>query len=77
MRLLKLNDDGSFSLIRFLEDKVPPYAIPSHTWGRGEDDEVRFKDITDGIGIYKWGFEKLRFCGHLSAAGVVYPRIDT
>jgi tetratricopeptide (TPR) repeat protein len=63
MRLLKLNDDGSFSLIRFSEDNIPPYAILSHTWGRGEDDEVTFKDITDGTGTDKRGFEKLRFCG--------------
>ena len=62
MRLLKLNDDESFSLIWFSKDKIPPYAILSHTWGRGEDDEVTFKDITDGTGTDKRGFEKLRFC---------------
>jgi hypothetical protein len=62
MRLLKLNDNGSFSLIRFSEDEIPPYTILSHTWGGGEDDEVTFKDIIDGMGNDKRGFEKLRFC---------------
>jgi hypothetical protein len=62
MRLLKLNDDGSFSSKWFSEDKVPPYAILSHTWGTGEDDEVTFKDLKDGTSDNKPGFQKLRFC---------------
>jgi hypothetical protein len=63
MRLLKLNDDGCFSLLWFPEDKIPPYAILSHTWGRGEDDEVTFKDLINRTGENKGGFQKLRFCG--------------
>jgi hypothetical protein len=62
MRLLKQNDDGSFSPKWFSEDKVPPYAILSHTWGTREDDEVTFKDLKDGTGDDKPGFQKLRFC---------------
>jgi hypothetical protein len=64
MRLLKLNDDGSFSLEWFSEDKAPPYAILSHTWGTGKDDEVTFKDLKDGTGNNKPGFQKLQFCGN-------------
>jgi Heterokaryon incompatibility protein (HET) len=61
MRLLKLNDDGSFSS-KWFSESVPPYAILSHTWGTGEDDEVTFQDIKDGTGNDKPGFQKLRFC---------------
>jgi hypothetical protein len=62
MRLLKLDADGGISLKSFFRTPVPPYAILSHTWGRDQD-EVLFKDITDGIGTEKPGFQKLSFCG--------------
>jgi hypothetical protein len=63
MRLLKLNADDSFSLQWFSEKSVPPYAILSHTWGTGEDDEVTFKDLKENTGNSKPGFRKLRFGG--------------
>jgi hypothetical protein len=63
MRLLTFNDDGSFSLVQFSNDKIPPYAILSHTWGRVED-EVIYKDIVEGTGNKKDGFQKLQFCGN-------------
>jgi hypothetical protein len=64
MRLLKLNDDGHFRLERFQKDRIPlRYAILSHTWGQGEDDEVTYKDIINGTGNNKPGFKKLEFCG--------------
>jgi hypothetical protein len=63
MRLLKLGNNGSFSYQWFSEESVPPYAILSHTWGTGEDDEVTFEDLKDGTGIDKPGFQKLQFCG--------------
>ena len=62
MRLLQRTDDDRFELTSFLSNNTPPYAIRSHTWGRGEDDEVTYKDICDGTGRAKKGFEKLRFC---------------
>jgi hypothetical protein len=63
MRLLKLNDDGRFYLERFQKDKIPQrYAILSHTWGQGEDDEVTYNDIINGTGNNKPGFKKLEFC---------------
>jgi hypothetical protein len=78
MRLLRLNDDGRFSLILFPKDKIPPYAILSHTWGRGEDEEVMFKDLTDGTGHVKKGFRKLQFCGKQAKAdGLHYFWVDT
>jgi hypothetical protein len=62
MHLLKHNDGDSLSLQRFANDKIPPYAILSHTWGQGEDDEVTYSDIKGGTGSKKPGYEKLLFC---------------
>jgi hypothetical protein len=77
MRLLKL-DDGRFSLKWFPKDKIPPYAILSHTWGRGENDEVTFKDLIDGTADNKRGFQKLQFCGNQAKAdGLHYFWVDT
>jgi Heterokaryon incompatibility protein (HET) len=81
MRLLKLDDNGRFSLIWFPKDQIPPYAILSHTWGRGEDDEVTFKDLTDSTGNTgdnKRGFQKLQFCGSQAKADDLhYFWVDT
>ena len=77
MRLLKL-DDGRFSLEWFPKDKIPPYAILSHTWGRGENDEVTFKDLIDGTADNKRGFQKLQFCGNQAKADDLhYFWVDT
>ena len=78
MRLLKLSSDGSLSLEWFRKDRIPPYAILSHTWGRGDDDEVTYKDIADGTGIEKKGFQKLQFCGtQAKADDLHYFWVDT
>jgi Heterokaryon incompatibility protein (HET) len=59
MRLLYYNNDGEFSLTQFYHG-IPRYAILSHTWG---PEEVTFKDIIEGNGASKTGFDKIRFCG--------------
>jgi hypothetical protein len=75
MRLLKLNDGGGFSLTLFREDEIPPYAILSHTWGT---EEVTFKDLTEGTGEQKIGYQKLRFCGNQAKEhGLQYFWADT
>jgi len=61
MRLLKLEDDGEFSLTEFVGNKIPRYAILSHTWG-ADDEEPTFKDLVNGTGKSKAGYEKIRFC---------------
>jgi hypothetical protein len=62
MRLLQLKDDGEFSLVEYIRNRdIPPYAILSHTWGAAHD-EVTFKDLTEGLGKSKAGYEKLAFC---------------
>jgi hypothetical protein len=84
MRLLKLEDDGEFSLTEFFGDGIPPYAALSHTWGPPMD-EVTFKDVTEGAkknkpsyGGNKPGYEKIRFCQKQAAAdGLEYFWVDT
>jgi hypothetical protein len=76
MRLLKLKD-GEFSLVEFVGDNIPRYAILSHTWG-ADDEEVTFKDLVEGTGKDKAGYEKIRFCGKQAANdGLQYSWVDT
>jgi hypothetical protein len=77
MRLLKLNDDGTFSVDTFSEPTIPPYAILSHTWG-SDNEEVSFKDITNDTGSNKAGYRKLSFCGNQAKTdGLRYFWVDT
>jgi hypothetical protein len=63
MRLLEYNNDGEFSLTKdFVSGKIPEYAILSHTWGI-DTEEVTYRDLIDGTGKNKVGYEKIRFCG--------------
>jgi hypothetical protein len=62
MRLLQPLQDDEFSLSEHSSDKIPKYAILSHTWGK-ENQEVIFQDIKANAGKEKTGYEKLRFCG--------------
>ncbi|OQV05548.1 NACHT domain-containing protein [Cladophialophora immunda] len=60
MRLLERKINGEISLTEdFLEEKVPRYAILSHTWGT---EEVSFKAMMDGTAKNKLGYDKIRFC---------------
>ena len=61
MRLLLQGGTGEFSFREFRDDEIPPYAILSHTWDEGR--EVSFKDLMDGTGKSKTGYNKIRFCG--------------
>ena len=61
MRLLKVEEDDEFSLIEFIGDKIPRYAILSHTWG-ADGEEVTFEDLMKGTGKDKPGYNKIRFC---------------
>jgi Heterokaryon incompatibility protein (HET) len=78
MRLLARNDDGDFILSKaFIGDDVPRYAILSHTWGP-DSDEVTFKDLVDGTGKTKPGYDKIRFCGEqASRDSLQYVWVDT
>ena len=63
MRLLECNSTSEFSLTKDFvgDDGIPPYAILSHTWKEGQ--EVTFKDLMDGTGKSKAGYDKIRLCG--------------
>src|SRR4051794_31465518 len=77
MRLLERKDNDKFSLTKDLINNIPAYAILSHTWG-GDDQEVTFKDVTNGTGQSKAGYQKIRFCGEQAARdGLRYFWIDT
>jgi hypothetical protein len=45
MRLLSLDSDGTLTWAEFAADRLPPYAILSHTW---EAEEVIFTNLIDG-----------------------------
>jgi hypothetical protein len=66
MRLLELKDNGEFSLTKDLINNIPSYAILSHTW-RDDDEEVTFKDLTEGFGKTKVGYRKIQFCAEQAA----------
>ncbi|KAF2192930.1 HET-domain-containing protein [Zopfia rhizophila CBS 207.26] len=79
MRLLRCSDAGEFSLTKDLvgNDKIPPYAILSHTWGT-DTEEVTFEDLTNGTGGDKPGYKKIRFCGEQARQdGLQYFWVDT
>jgi hypothetical protein len=77
MRLLRLKDGGKFSLVEFVDDDIPRYAILSHTWGP-DDEEVTYKDLVDGTGTSKAGYNKIRFCGKQAANdSLQYFWVDT
>ncbi|RDW63506.1 hypothetical protein BP6252_11051 [Coleophoma cylindrospora] len=77
MRLLELKPDGGLSLTHDLVTDIPAYAILSHTWG-DDNQEVTFKDLTEGSGESKAGYQKIRFCGEQAARdGLRYFWVDT
>jgi hypothetical protein len=78
MRLLERDKDGEITLTRDLfGDNVPKYAILSHTWG-DDTEEVSFKDLMDGTGRHKLGYDKIRFCGEQAHRdGLQFFWVDT
>ncbi|KAI9761282.1 MAG: hypothetical protein M1840_001985, partial [Geoglossum simile] len=77
MRLLRLEDDGEFSLVEFVGKTMPCYAVLSHTWG-SDDEEVTFNDTVNGTGKSKTGYCKIRFCGKQAANdGLQFFWVDT
>lgn len=76
MRLLQLQNDGNISLTEVF-NPIPPYAILSHTWA-ADDEEVTYRDLVNGEGKEKPGYQKLLFCGKQAASlGLNYYWVDT
>ena len=78
MRLLRIEDDGSFSLVEFFGSDIPEYAILSHTWG-ADHEEVTFRDLIDGTCYQKKsGYRKITLCGKQAAQDQLqYFWVDT
>jgi Heterokaryon incompatibility protein (HET) len=77
MRLLEYNNDGEFSLTKDFGDDIPQYAILSHTWGT-DNEEFTFRDLVDGTGKTKPGYDKIRFCGEQARSdNLQYFWVDT
>ncbi|KAK5709347.1 hypothetical protein LTR17_019860 [Elasticomyces elasticus] len=79
MRLLKCAEDGTISLTtHFDTDRLPAYAILSHTWGADED-EASFEDVVND----EWskrllGAKKIQFCAEQAKSdGLEYFWVDT
>ena len=77
MRFLERNNSSEFSLTQDFGDDIPRYAILSHTWG-ADTEEVTFRDLMDGTGKNKAGYDKIRFCGEQARRdGLQYFWVDT
>ncbi|KAE8317042.1 heterokaryon incompatibility protein-domain-containing protein [Aspergillus transmontanensis] len=74
MRLINVH---TFELEEFFNDQVPLYAILSHTWGNDED-EVSFRDITEGnSGDGSWPIKFKGCCERAEKDGFTHAWIDT
>jgi hypothetical protein len=83
MRLLYIRSDGKLRWTKdLIGDKIPPYAILSHTWKEGQ--EVTFADLkdidsaVDADTQIKEGYQKIRFCAQQAERdGLDYFWVDT
>ncbi|KAF1960416.1 WD40 repeat-like protein [Byssothecium circinans] len=77
MRLLRRESEDDYSLTRFIDGAIPPYAVLSHRWGR-DIDEVTLEDITNGTGKEKAGYRKIQLCAEQAVRdGLEYFWVDT
>ncbi|KAH8883747.1 hypothetical protein GQ53DRAFT_597191, partial [Thozetella sp. PMI_491] len=75
MRLLERSSAGDITFTKDFISDVPAYAVLSHTWG---DEEVTFKDMTDGTAKDKQGYAKIRFCAEQAwRDGLPFCWVDT
>lgn len=74
MRLLNVS---TLKLQQFFDDKVPPYAILSHTW---DEEEVTFQDIENEIDAAKskLGYRKIEYtCAQAKKEELAWVWVDT
>lgn len=72
MRLLRTR---SLELVEFTPDRIPPYAILSHTWG---EEEVLFTNMQNCTGKTRSAWSKVQgACAQARADGFDYIWIDT
>ena len=72
---MRLLDSSNLQLKDFPANRIPPYAILSHTWG---DSEVSLADVEQGIAECKAGYRKIRLsCHQCATQRLEYIWIDT
>jgi hypothetical protein len=72
---MRLLDTKTLELHEFFGDKIPPYAILSHTWGEGE---VSFQELRSSGGKNKAGYDKIHGCCEMAVSdGFQYAWVDT
>ena len=77
MRFIECRDQADFRLVEYIGKNIPLYAILSHTWGANSD-EVTFKDLMEGTGKGKAGYNKIRFCAKQAVSDALqYIWVDT
>ncbi|KAI4658633.1 uncharacterized protein J4E79_006391 [Alternaria viburni] len=78
MRLLhRLPGSDQFDLVERFGEKIPPYAILSHTWGSNED-EVTFSQLQEHQAKIIPGYSKLIFCSEQATKdGLEFFWVDT
>jgi hypothetical protein len=78
IRLLSRSASGSLILSEFDNNRVPAYAILSHTWDLDNSKEVAFEDLEAGKSETKPGYHKIEFCEKRAKAdGLRYFWVDT
>jgi hypothetical protein len=72
---MHLVDVRTYKLKSFFTERLPQYAILSHTWG---DEEVTFQEMTGDIGRHKAGFKKIAYaCQQALKDGLDWAWVDT
>ena len=72
MRLIQTTHYG---LLEFVESKIPPYAILSHTWG---DHEVTFQHYDPSVVENSNDYGKIKACCKIAREhGYEYVSVDT
>jgi hypothetical protein len=75
MRLLRIRSNGGITLEEFHGDRIPHYAILSHTWG---EEEVTFQEFSLPAARQKQGWKKIEYCCAQAAKdGLEYAWVDT
>ncbi|KAF2627576.1 ankyrin, partial [Macroventuria anomochaeta] len=83
MRLLYTTSDGKLRWTKdLIGDKIPPYAILSHTWKEGQevtfDDLKNIDNVEDSDAQSSEGHHKIRFCAQQAKQdGLGYFWVDT
>jgi hypothetical protein len=56
---MRLLNTANFEIQEFRDDRIPRYAILSHTW---DEVEITFQDMKGAAAAEKKGYEKVKNC---------------